>query len=82
MSLYYDLQTVIAKQNLDIYLLSKHVEYLEQKNEQLKEYIEMFALEESSNNISNKKRNTLNNILSFLCFENKINDYKNWVLYD
>lgn len=81
MSAYYEMQTIIAQQNLDIYLLKKNIEYLEQKNEQLKGYIEIFALEDSSN-ISIKKQNILNHILSLLCFDHKIVDCKKWVLYD
>ena len=81
MSAYYEMQTIIAQQNLDIYLLKKNIEYLEQKNEQLKGYIEIFALEDSSN-ISIKKQNILNHILSLLCFDNKMNDCKKWVVYD
>lgn len=75
MSKYYELQTVVAQQNLDIYLLEKYISSLEDTNKQLKGHIERFALEESSN-ISTKKQYIFKRILSFFCFETKITDCK------
>ncbi len=62
------MQSIISRQSLEIYLLENHIVHLEQKNNELKSYIEMFALNESYK-IKKSRFNIIKKILS-CCFNN------------